>query len=135
MSQDTLSLMDALKEGMSPDDIRQSFETELQNAQIKIAAEEAAKAKAAEKEAKSGNGDGRDGDCSSCKELEECELNGAREDLIYVVLDYLKALGAISKDTEVSKENIKRLIEIIKDAEADYKTRSSLMRMLTWWWV
>lgn len=113
-----LSLADALRDGASLEDIRKSFEAALQDAQSEVAAEkkaQEAKAKACEKR---GDGDTLD--------LDEC-----REEMIYVILDYLTALGLIPEDIEIDDDVIDHLIAATKELEEEYKAKLSFMKMLS----
>lgn len=119
--QNMVSLTDALRDGASPDDIRKSFEAALQDAQNEVAAEQAAKVRTEDK---------CSGDCAHCTECAECELDEAREDMIYAVLDYLTALGLIPEDLEIEDDDIDTLIESIKEVENEFKAKIGFMRML-----
>lgn len=121
--QNMVSLTDALRDGASPEDIRKSFEAALQDAQNEVAAEQAEASKFC---------GGREcgGDCAHCSDCAECELDEAREDMIYTVLDYLTALGLIPEDLEVTDEDIETLVGAIKEVEDEYKAEIGFIRML-----
>lgn len=114
-----LSLADALRDGVSLEDICKSFESALQDAQNEVAAEkkakEAKKAKACEK-------------CGDCVEL---DLDICREEMIYIILDYLTALGLIPKDMKIEEDDINSLINMIKEIEEEYKAKLDFIRMLS----
>ena len=112
-----LSLADALRDGVSLEDIRKSFEAALQDAQSEVAAEKkkAQEAKACEKR----------GDCN------ELDLDVCREGMIYMVLDYLTALGLIPKDMEIEDDDIDHLIDMMKEVEEEYKAEIGFMKMLS----
>lgn len=112
-----LSLADALRDGASLEDIRKSFEAALQDAQSEVAAE---KKKAQEAKA-----------CEKCGDCDELDLDVCREEMIYVVLDYLTALGLISEDMEIEDDDIDHLIDMIKEVEEEYKAKISFMKMLS----
>lgn len=118
--QNMVSLTDALRDGASPEDIRKSFEAALQDAQNEVAAQQAEASK---------SGD-CSGDCARCTQCAECELDEAREDMIYAVLDYLTALGLIPEDLEIEDDDIDTLIESIKEVENEFKAKIGFMRML-----
>ena len=117
MNTEMMSLTDALRDGVSPEDIRKSFEAALQDAQNEVAAE---KKKA--QEAKAGE------NCGDCDEL---DLDVCREEMIYAVLDYLTALGLIPEDMEIEDDDIDHLIDMIKEVEEEYKAKISFMKMLS----
>ena len=112
-----LSLVDALRDGASLEDIRKSFESALQDAQSEVAAEKkkAQKAKAYEK----------------CEDYPELNLEICREDMIFAVLDYLIVLGLIPEDMEIEADDIDHLIDTIKEVEEEYKAKISFMKMLS----
>ena len=112
-----LSLADALRDGASLEDIRKSFEAALQDAQSEVAAE---KKKAQEAKA-----------CENCGDCDELDLDVCREEMIYVVLDYLTALGLIPEDMEIEDEDIDHLIDMIKEVEEEYKAKIGFMKMLS----
>lgn len=111
-----MSLTDALRDGVSLEDIRKSFESALQEAQSEIAAEQAAKT------TKHCNGD--------CGECEDVNLDEAREDMVLAVIDYLAAFGILPEDMEITDEDIDQLLDTIKEVEEQYKTKLGLMKML-----
>lgn len=113
-----LSLADALRDGASLEDIRKSFETALQDAQSEVAAEKKAQEAKAKAYEKRGDGDKLD--------LDEC-----REEMIYVILDYLTALGLIPEDVEIDDDDIDHLITVTKELEEEYKAKLSFMKMLS----
>lgn len=112
-----LSLVDALRDGASLEDIRKSFESALQDAQSEVAAEKkkTQKAKAYEK----------------CEDYPELNLEICREDMIFAVLDYLIVLGLIPEDMEIEADDIDHLIDIIKEVEEEYKAKISFMKTLS----
>lgn len=115
-----MSLADALRDGASLEDIRKSFESALQDAQSEIAAEkkaQEAKAKACEK-----RGDGN---------YDKLDLDEYREEMIYAILDYLKALGLIPEDMEIEDNDIDHLINMTKEIEEEYKAKLSFMKMFS----
>lgn len=116
MNTEMMSLTDALRDGVSPEDIRKSFETALQDAQNEITAERAKTAKAC------------DDKCEGCNEL---DLDECREEMIYVVLDYLTALSLIPEDMEIEDDDIDHLIDMIKEVKEEYKAKIGFMKMLS----
>ena len=112
-----LSLTDALRDGVSLEDIRKSFEAALQDAQSEVAAE---KKKAQEAKA-----------CEKCGDCDELDLDVCREEMIYTVLDYLTALGLIPEDMEIEDDDIDHLIDMIKEVEEEYKTKIGFIKMLS----
>ena len=113
-----LSLADALRDGVSLDDIRKSFEAALQDAQSEVAAEK----KAQEAKAKT---------CGKCGDHDEFDLDVYREDMIYAVLDYLTALGLIPEGIEIEEYyDIDRLIDMIKEVEEECQAKIGFMKML-----
>lgn len=112
-----MSLTDALRDGVSLEDIRKSFETALQEAQNEIAAE---KKKAQEAKA-----------CENCGDCDELDLDVCREEMIYAILDYLTALGLIPEDMEIEDDDIDHLIDMIKEVEEEYKAKIGFMKMLS----
>ena len=112
-----LSLADALRDGVSLEDIRKSFEAALQDAQSEVAAE---KKKAQEAKA-----------CENCDDCDEVDLDVCREEMIYAVLDYLTALGLIPEDMEIEDDDIDHLIDMIKEIEEEYKAKIGFMKMLS----
>lgn len=112
-----LSLADALRDGVSLEDIRKSFEAALQDAQSEVAAE---KKKAQEAKA-----------CKKCGDCDELDLDVCREEMIYAVLDYLTALGLIPEDIEIEDDDIDHLIDMIKEIEEEYKAKIGFMKMLS----
>lgn len=122
-----MSLADALRDGATPEMLRESFEAALKESQNEVAAEQATKAK--------GESDPRcSGDCANCEyhvdNIEELDLDECREDLVYAVLDYLAALGILPDDFEVDEEDIDKLLESIEEVENEYKARMGFMRMM-----
>lgn len=115
-----LSLADALRDGVSLEDIRKSFEAALQDAQNEVAAEKKKKKKAQEAKA-----------CENCGDCDELDLDVCREEMIYAVLDYLTALGLIPEDMEIEDDDIDHLIDMIKEVEEEYKAKISFMKMLS----
>lgn len=112
-----LSLADALRDGVSLEDIRKSFEAALQDAQSEVATE---KKKAQEAKA-----------CEKCGDCDELDLDVCREEMIYAVLDYLTALGLIPEDMEIEDDDIDHLIDMIKEVEEEYKAKISFIKMLS----
>ena len=112
-----LSLADALRDGVSLEDIRKSFEAALKDAQSEVAAE---KKKAQEAKA-----------CEKCSDCDELDLDVCREEMIYAVLDYLTALGLIPEDMEIEDNDINHLIGMIKEVEEEYKANLGFMKMLS----
>ena len=110
-----LSLADALRDGVSLEDIRKSFEAALQDAQSEVAAE---KKKAQEAKA-----------CENCSDCDELDLDVCREEMIYAILDYLTALGLIPEDMEIEDDDIDHLIDMIKEVEEEYKAKLGFMKM------
>ena len=113
-----LSLADALRDGISLENIRKSFEAALQDAQSEVAAEKKKKAQ----EAKA---------CEKCGDCDELDLDVCREEMIYAVLDYLTALGLIPEDMEIEDDDIDHLIDMIKEVEEEYKAKIGFMKMLS----
>ena len=113
-----LSLADALRDGVSLEDIRKSFEAALQDAQSEVAAEKKKKAQ----EAKA---------CENCGDCDELDLDVCREEMIYAVLDYLTALGLIPEDMEIEDDDIDHLIDMIKEVEEEYKAKLGFMKMFS----
>ena len=112
-----LSLADALRDGVSLEDIRKSFEAALQDAQSEVAAE---KKKAQEAKA-----------CGKCGDCDELDLDVCREEMIYAVLDYLTALGLIPEDMEIEDDDIDHLIDMIKEVEEEYKAKIDFIKMFS----
>lgn len=113
-----LSLADALRDGVSLEDIRKSFEAALQDAQSEVAAEK----KAQEAKAKA---------CEKCGDCDELDLDVCRGDMIYAVLDYLTALGLIPEDIEIEEYyDIDSLIDMIKEVEEEAKANIGFIKML-----
>lgn len=112
-----MSLTDALRDGVSLEDIRKSFETALQEAQSEIAAEQAAQASKC------------NDDCGQC-DCGEIDLDEAREDMVLAVIDYLTALGIMPEDMEITDEDIDTLLESLEEIEEQYKAKLNFMKML-----
>lgn len=111
-----MSLTDALRDGVSLEDIRKSFETALQEAQNEIAAEQASKC---------------NGDCGQCEcDCGEIDLDEAREDMVLAVIDYLTALGIMPEDMEITDEDIDTLLTSLEEIEEQYKAKLNFMKML-----
>lgn len=58
------------------------------------------------------------------------DLDACREDLICVVLDYLRALGIIPNTTVFSDKDIQAAIKALKDAEGEIKEQADMLKML-----
>ena len=112
-----LSLADALRDGVSREDIRKSFEAALQDAQNEVAAE---KKKAQEAKA-----------CEKCGDCDELDLDVCRAEMIYTILDYLTALGLIPEDMENEDDDIDHLIDMIKEVEEECKAKIGFMKMFS----
>lgn len=112
-----MSLTDALRDGVSLEDIRKSFETALQEAQSEIAAEQATQASKC------------NGDCGQC-DCGEIDLDEAREDMVLAVIDYLTALGIMPEDMEITDEDIDTLLESLEEIKEQYKAKLNFMKML-----
>lgn len=112
----TMSLTDALRNGISLEDIRKTFEATLQDAQNEIAVEKKAQ------EAKA---------CKKCGNCGELDLDTCREDMLYATLDYLTVLGLIPEDMEIKDDDIDGLINMIKEIEDEYKAKLDFMKTLS----
>lgn len=104
MNKDSMSLADALRSGVSAEDILKDFQNELDAAKKQVAAEQA---KAKEQEEKNE------------------ELDYIREDLVEVIVEYLNALGLID-DEDMTDEEYDKLNELIKETEKDFKRISRM---------
>ncbi len=114
-----MSLTEALRDGVTLDEIRESFEASLQKAQDEVNAEKAAAAaKEHEKEC-----------CGKCKCDGDSHLDICREELIYDIIEYFIALGVISKD-EFDDEDINKITDAIKEVEEQLKLEINFAKML-----
>lgn len=111
-----LSLADALRDGVSLETIRESFENALQAARDEIVKEQEAKAKAEK---------------CGCTHDSADTLEDAREDMVIAVIDYLTALGILPGDLEITDEDVDHLIDGIKEIEEEFKARIGLMQLMT----
>lgn len=113
-SKEMVSLIDALRDGVSLDEIRESFETALQEAQDEIAAEKAAEAAEFEDE----------------ETFYDLDLDEAREELAWAIVNYIEALDILPEGMEITDENVEDLIEVIESVEEEYKAQLSFIKML-----
>ena len=71
------------------------------------------------------------GKCENCSndDIEETDLDIAREDVLIAVLDYLYALGFIDDDIEITDELFDELVDIIKDVEEECVAKLALINV------
>lgn len=77
---------------------------------------------------------GNCGNCSHVKEdnnsdIEETDLDIAREDMLLAALDYLFALGFIDEDTELTDELFDELIDVMKAAEEEWVPKFDIAKV------
>ena len=58
------------------------------------------------------------------------DLDACREDLVCVVLDYLRALGIVPSTMVFSDKDIQTAIKAVKDAEGEIKEQAAALKML-----
>lgn len=103
------NIKDALKSGTSKEQLLKDYEAALAEAQAELEAEALAKEQA---------------------ELAMTDLDEARLEAVYAVLDYAVALD-VCKETDITDELINRIVDTVKKEEVDLVKKIKLMNMIT----
>lgn len=107
---ETVSLIDALRNGTSIDEVRRAFEKDLQKAYDEVNAEKKAEAEKRQEEANEW-------------------LDEARDNMIDAILDYAEALGILPENLDFD-DAMTYFTNIVKDIEKEYVAELKLVKNL-----